>query len=235
MALLITSERAANDDQALHGTTLENVVNDTGWRGSPDVWIGAAYDAFLESGVEGVKIMPLAKKLNLSRTSFYWFFSDREALLDALVALWREKNTGSVVKQANAYADTLVEAMLNVSDCWFSDDVFDSRFEFAMRSWALHSPAIQAEIQAADEQRLEALRQMFARFGREPMNADVSARALYLVQIGYITMQTHEDMAVRMARIGEYVRLFTHLVPSERELERFFSRHDFSQAALTTA
>lgn len=227
-------QRGANDEQASYGTTVEKVVNDTGWRGSPDIWISAAYEAFLESGVEGVKIMPLAKKLNLSRTSFYWFFSDREALLDALVGLWREKNTGSVIKQANAYADTLVEAVLNVSDCWFSDEVFDSRFEFAMRSWALHSPPIQSEIQEADEQRLEALRQMFVRFGRGPMNADVCARALYLVQIGYITMQTHEDMSVRMARIAEYVQLFTQIMPTGRELERFFSRHNFNQHAVTT-
>ncbi len=213
---------------------VENVVNDTGWRGSPDVWIGAAYEALLESGVEGVKIMPLAKKLNLSRTSFYWFFPDREALLDALVDLWREKNTGSIIKQANAYADTLVEAVLNVSDCWFSNDVFDSRFEFAMRSWALHSAPIQAEIQSADEQRLEALRQMFARFGREPLTADVCARALYLVQIGYITMQTREDMSVRMGRIAEYVKLFTQCVPMKKELERFYSRHNYSVVELVS-
>lgn len=233
MRVVNVLQRAALDKRASYDTTVEKVVNDTGWRGSADVWTGAAYEAFLEFGVEGVKIMPLAKKLNLSRTSFYWFFSDREALLDAVVSLWREKNTGSVIKQANAYADTLVEAVLNVSDCWFSDDVFDSRFEFAMRSWALHSPPIQAEIQAADEQRLEALKQMFARFGREAMSADVCARALYLVQIGYITMQTHEDIAVRMARIAEYVQLFTHITPSARELDRFFSRHNFNQATQT--
>ncbi|MGK0149654.1 TetR/AcrR family transcriptional regulator [Pseudomonas putida] len=207
---------------------VEKVVNDTAGRGSPEVWIGAAYEALLELGVDGVKILPLAKRLNLSRASFYWFFPDREALLDALVGMWREKNTGSVVKQANAYADTMVEAVLNVSDCWFNDDVFDSRFEFAMRSWAIHSQQMQAEIHEADEQRLDALRQMFARFGHEPMTADVCARALYLVQIGYITMQTHEDMSVRMARIGEYVKLFTKQTPTDKELKRFFSRHNYS-------
>ena len=39
----------------------------------------------LESGVDSVRISPLAKKLGLSRTSFYWFFKDREELLAALV------------------------------------------------------------------------------------------------------------------------------------------------------
>ncbi len=93
----------------------------------------AAYQALLESGVDSVKILPLAKKLNLSRTSFYWFFKDREELLAALVSRWREKNTGSIVRQSQAYAETLAEAMLNVFDCWLDAGLFDNRFEFAVR------------------------------------------------------------------------------------------------------
>ena len=113
----------------------------SGWRGSPDVWLEAAYEALVESGVDGVKILPLAKRLKLSRTSFYWFFTDREELLAALVARWREKNTGSIVDRAAAYAESLAEAMLNVFDCWLDSSLFDSRFEFAIRSWAMQSEA----------------------------------------------------------------------------------------------
>ena len=59
---------------------------DSGWRGSAEGWLEAAYDALKESGVDAVRVMPLAKRLNLSRTSFYWFFQDREQLLAALLA-----------------------------------------------------------------------------------------------------------------------------------------------------
>ena len=98
------------------------LASEGGWRGSPDVWLAAAYDALMESGIDGVKILPLAKRLNLSRTSFYWFFTDREALLSALVARWRDKNTGSIVARAEAYAETMAEAMLNVFDCWLDSE-----------------------------------------------------------------------------------------------------------------
>ncbi len=129
---------------------MEQTLKDSGWRGSPDLWLGAAYETLLESGVDAVKIMPLAKKLNLSRTSFYWFFKDREELLDALISRWREKNTGNLIKRADAYAETLAEAMLNVFDCWLDSEVFDLKFEFAVRSWALQSPEILAEVRQAD-------------------------------------------------------------------------------------
>lgn len=206
---------------------MEETPNDTGWRGSPEVWLEAAYQSLLDTGVDSVKILPLAKRLGLSRTSFYWFFRDREELLAALVARWREKNTGNLIRQSEAYAETIVEAMLNVFDCWLDTAIFDAQFEFAIRSWALQSPEILAEVRDADQARLEALQRMFLRFGHDEASADVRSRTIYLVQIGYISMQTREDLATRMLRIPEYVEIFTGLPPEQRELDRFFARHGY--------
>ncbi|MQB12492.1 TetR/AcrR family transcriptional regulator [Agrobacterium sp. ICMP 6402] len=202
-------------------------MNETGWRGSQEGWLEAAYEALLESGVDSVKILPLAKKLNLSRTSFYWFFKDREKLLAALLSRWREKNTGSILRQSEAYAETLAEAMLNVFDCWLDSSLFDSKFEFAVRSWALQSDDILAELRKADQMRMEALSRMFMRFGHPENKADVRARTTYLVQIGYISMQVEEDVAVRMKRIADYIAIYTGEVPQQRELDRFYARHGY--------
>jgi AcrR family transcriptional regulator len=207
---------------------MDQSSNDTGWRGSPEVWLQAAYETLLDSGIDAVKIQPLARKLNLSRTSFYWFFKDREELLGALVLRWREKNTGSIVKQSAAYAESVAEAMLNVFDCWLDDSLFDSQFEFAIRSWALQSPDIVQDVQSADRIRLDALTRLFMRFGFREPSADVRARTIYLVQIGYISMQTKEDLATRMKRIPAYVEIFTGQAPEQRELDRFFARHGYS-------
>lgn len=206
---------------------MDQNLNDTGWRGSQEGWLEAAYSSLIDSGVDSVKILPLAKKLKLSRTSFYWFFKDREELLDALVQKWRDKNTGNLIKQSEAYAESLAEAMLNVFDCWLNKDLFDSQFEFAVRSWALQSSDILKEVHAADQTRVEALSKMFMRFGLKAVPADVRARTTYLVQIGYISMQSQEDIAVRMKRIPEYIAIYTGQIPQQRELDRFFARHGY--------
>ncbi len=206
---------------------MDQSVSDSGWRGSQEGWLEAAYSSLIDSGVDSVKIQPLAKKLKLSRTSFYWFFKDREELLSALVGRWRNKNTGNLVKQSEAYAESVAEAMLNVFDCWLDKDLFDSQFEFAVRSWALQSPDILEEVRRADHLRMEALSRMFIRFGYDAVSADVRARTTYLVQIGYISMQSKEDIAVRMKRIPEYIAIYTGQAPQQRELDRFFSRHGY--------
>jgi len=60
--------------------------------------------------------------------------------LAALLSRWKSTNTGNWIKRADAYAESVCEAVLNVFDCWFDDTIFDSRFEAAIRSWAQQSP-----------------------------------------------------------------------------------------------
>ena len=71
-------------------------------------------------------------------------------------------------------------------------------------------------------------RQPQKRFGHTPGAAGVRARTIYLVQIGYISMQTKEDIRLRMSRMPEYVQVYTGVEPEVRELNRFFSRHGVS-------
>ncbi|SNX71691.1 TetR family transcriptional regulator [Cereibacter ovatus] len=197
--------------------------NETGWRGSREGWLQAAYDALIYGGVDAVKIMPLAARLRLSRTSFYWFFKDRAALLDALRARWAEATTAPLVAATRDYADSQTEAMLNVIGCFLSGR-FDARLEFAVRSWALQDATMMAEVHSADAARLAALGAMLCRWGHDAQDADVRARTVYLVQIGYISMQANETMATRLARIPNYVEIYTGQRPAPNEIARLHAR-----------
>ncbi|MCF4994642.1 TetR family transcriptional regulator [Pseudomonas syringae] len=204
-------------------------AQDSGWRGSVDVWLDAAYEALKESGVDAVRVMPLAKQLNLSRTSFYWFYEDREQLLAALLTKWRDMNSGGLVAQCESYSESICEGILNVFECWLNPELFDSQFEFAVRSWALQSAEVAAEIAIADDARISALSGMFRRFGYDIDAADARARTIYLTQIGYITMKTTEDIVVRFRRIPHYVTIFTGKAPKRRELDRFFGKFGYAE------
>ncbi|MFD1796415.1 TetR/AcrR family transcriptional regulator [Paracoccus aurantiacus] len=209
--------------------TLTEIENASGWRGSREVWLHAAKQAFLDSGLDAVKIQPLAASLNLSRASFYWFFKDRKALLDALLEDWQAKNTGAFVAACDAYAESIAEAMLNLIVVFHDEDLFEPQLDFAVRGWAHQSDEVMARVNQEDEVRLDAIKALFLRFGFDPGTADVRARAVYLVQIGYISMQVREDQAVRMSRVPGYVQTFCDCPPTEGELARFHARLKFTQ------
>lgn len=194
---------------------------ESGWRGSREGWLEAGYQALIDGGIDAVKILPLAKRLKLSRTSFYWFFDDRDALLAALIDGWEARTTRPLVDATTRYAETLPEAMLNVLACFLSAGVFDARLEFAVRSWALQDEGVASRVRAADETRLRALRAMMVTWGHPPDEADVRARTVYLVQIGYISMQAQEDIETRLDRIPMYVKIYAGREPEPREIARF--------------
>lgn len=199
--------------------------HERGWRGTPDLWLDAAYDLLVEGGVEAVKVMTLAERLGLSRTSFYWHFADREALLAGLVDRWKAKNTGNLVARCQAPAATITEAMLNLFDCWYDNALFDSRLEFAMRTWALTDPVVATEMGEADIARVAAIAALFRRFGYGEAEADTRARTLYLTQVGYIAVRSDESLEVRLARNPAYVLTFCGRAPTAAEVAVFNARH----------
>jgi len=205
------------------GTVVTKKQN--GWRGSEDLWLDAAYAMLVESGVESVKVMPLAKALNMSRTSFYWHFEDRDALLDALIQRWKEQNTRNLVAQTKVYAETITEAVLNLFDCWVNPDLFDARMDFAVRNWAQRSSHLKSVLEQTDQERIAAIRAMFVRFGFDEKQADIRARTVYYTQVGYISMMIDEPISDRLERMPTYVETFAGRYPSEVEIARFMARH----------
>ncbi|MFV0513721.1 MAG: TetR/AcrR family transcriptional regulator [Jhaorihella sp.] len=194
-------------------------------RGSEDVWLDAALDMLTEAGVEAVKVMPLARRLGLSRTGFYWHFRDRDALLEAMIRRWEDRNTGNLVARAEAYAETICEAMFNLFDCWLDTAMFDARLDLAIRNWARTDAALQARLDRADARRMDAIKAMFLRFGYRDPDAEVRTMTVLYTQIGYFSMQIDEDRPDRLARMPAYVEVFTGRQPSGRDIDRFLARH----------
>lgn len=200
-------------------------TKNNGWRGSEDLWLDAAYGMLVESGVESVKVMPLAKVLKMSRTSFYWHFEDREALLDALIRRWQGQNTGNLIAQTQVYAETITEAIFNLFDCWVEPDLFDAPMDFAIRNWANRQASLKKILDSTDRQRIAAIRAMFSRFGFDDVQADTRAHTVYYTQVGYISMMIDEPRAERLQRMPTYVETYTGQLPTESEIARFMARH----------
>lgn len=74
-----------------------------GRRLSRQDWIAAALTAIAEGGLATVAIEPLAVRLQASKGSFYWHFASRDALIEAALADWEQRNTAEVTA-ANASA-----------------------------------------------------------------------------------------------------------------------------------
>src|SRR5436190_11913002 len=55
---------------------------------SAEDWAQAALDLIAEQGVGAVAVEPLARRLGVTKGSFYWHFPSRDALLQAALERW---------------------------------------------------------------------------------------------------------------------------------------------------
>lgn len=184
-------------------------------------WLAAALQILIEEGASAVKVLTLAQRLGGSRSSFYWFFKDREALLAALLDLWSTRNTNAITDRAARPATCVSQAVLHVFECWADPALFDAKLDFAVREWARREPDIRRAVHLADEERLSALTAMFARFCKDPKEATVRARTLYFMQIGYYALDVRETNAQRGALLEHYVRVFSGETPDLADVAAF--------------
>lgn len=184
-------------------------------------WLNIAMMALISDGVEQVRIKPLAERLGVSRSSFYWYFKSREELLDALVDQWMGLNTGSLVNATREEAPTITSACCNVFRSFIDPERFNTQLDFTIRDWARRDPKLRAKLRASDDQRITALSAMFQRFDYDPLEAETRARMLYYNQIGYNDADLHEPMAERMRFFATYLLGFTGVAPDPQEVAQF--------------
>lgn len=76
-----------------------------GARTDPDAWIDAAYARFRDDGLAGVRIEALARDLGTTKGSFYWHFTDRRALVDAVMDRWESQETDRYIAESRPETD----------------------------------------------------------------------------------------------------------------------------------
>ncbi len=186
-----------------------------------DDWLNVAMDVLISDGVDQIKVLNLAERMAVSRSSFYWYFKSRQELLDALLARWQAMNTAALVAQAEAPAETITGAVCNVHRCVVNNDLFDTALDFAIRDWARKSGKVRRALDQSDARRLEALCAMFTRYGYTEVEAETRARVLYYMQIGYDLAQLNEPISARIAMVPQYLYVFTGVEPRDEEVEEF--------------
>ena len=174
-----------------------------------DDWLNIARDVLVSDGVAEVKILTLADRLQVSRSSFYWYFENRADLLNALLEEWAARNTAKIVTHCQLPAANMTEALCNFFRCFIDPELFDQGLDFAVREWARRDDGLRKQVDAADATRLDAIIAMFGRFDYGEKEADARARILYFMQLGYHALEVRETMDTRMSRLEPYIEGFS--------------------------
>jgi AcrR family transcriptional regulator len=141
-------------------------------------WIDAATTVLLTGGsIDHVRIDKLAKKLGITRGSFYYHFNSREELLKAILDKWRTNATESVISGLQFKFNSPQEQLLNLAELPLNGPkAFDAAsIELALRGWARRDAMARSAIEEIDKYRTTYIQTLFIDLGyAEPQAADLA-------------------------------------------------------------
>ncbi len=168
-------------------------------------WLTAAFSALVENGIAGVRVETLAKRLAVTKGSFYWHFPDRPALLAALLAEWEERATLAIIAAVEAAGGTAAERLLELFQLAFTAD---GRLDRRVRTWADDDATARTVLVRVDRRRLDYLGRLFGEMGFSPAQAAARSRLAYSTLIGDFVLGAPAALSERR----EEARLLHHLL-----------------------
>jgi len=149
-------------------------------------WEQAALDLIAEKGVSALAVEPLARRLGITKGSFYWHFASRDELLEQALKRWERRDLEHLERSLNSdqpAPERLAEFILRTSRQNRSHQIH------AALCAASDHPRVKPYIERITQRRLQYLAKAFRELGLDEVAARHRARLTYTSYVGYIQLQ----------------------------------------------
>lgn len=184
-------------------------------------WIEAAIDELSVSGFRSVAVERLARRLKISKGSFYWHFRDLKELVAAVLDAWKSRGFEEVIAHLRTIRDPRLRLAALIQTAWGHPRYL--RAESALVSAALSGDKqVTPVVEEVTAGRLDYLRSLYVEMGLPVGEADRWAVTAYSAYVGLVQLVA---LKVRMLATEAEIRtLATHmesiLVPTKASTSR---------------
>lgn len=166
-------------------------------------WEQEALQLVAEKGVQALAIEPLARRMGVTKGSFYWHFPGREALLEQALKRWEEHDSRNLNKSLGEISnprDRLVSFFRRVGKEKLTHEVYSE-----LCAAAGHRQ-VEPVLERVAERRMKHLSAAFEELGMAPETASYRARLTYSVYLGFLQLQRqHQAPALSSDAFDSYI------------------------------
>ena len=126
-------------------------------------WFESALRMMSDIGLTGTTVERLAEALGTSRSGFYWHFENKDDLLNQLLEYWAQELTEVVTENEAFLALAPKDRLIKTAETILERDL--TRYEIAIRHWALQNKRAARVVKRVTTARLEYLRRTFSELG----------------------------------------------------------------------
>lgn len=188
---------------------------------SREDWIEAAIDELSASGFRGLAVEPLARRLSISKGSFYWHFRELKELVAAVLDTWKARGFEQVIANLRTIGNPQQRLAALIHMAWGNPRYL--RAESALVSEALAgNKQVIPIVEEVTVGRLEYLRSLYREMG---LPASEAARWSFTAYSAYVGLVQLVALKVKMLATEAEIRtLATHmesiLVPAKASTSR---------------
>ncbi len=184
---------------------------------TPAAWVDAATEVLLDQGIDHVRVDALAIDLGVTRGSFYWHFRDREDLLKAVLAAWRDRATEQLTARLMRVSGDPGAQLHDVLSLPFRGRaaVRAARIELAIRAWARRDASARKAVDEADASRIAYHTKVLGAMGFSDSEAQMRAFLAYSYEVAESVLQNQGSHAQRSARTAFVERLLRQALANE--------------------
>ncbi len=181
---------------------------------SAEDWERAALELIAERGIQALAVEPLAKRMGITKGSFYWHFTGRESLLQQALHRWEEhdsRNLNKALGEIDRPRDRLVSFFRRVGKEKLTHEVYSELCA------AAGHPQVEPVLERVAERRMEHLSSAFEELGLDPVKARHQARLTYSVYLGFLQLQRqHQTPSLSSEAFDAYIEhVINTLIPPE--------------------
>jgi AcrR family transcriptional regulator len=170
-----------------------------------DAWIKAATAIVVDDGFDGLRVESLAKKLKVTKGSFYWHFKDRRDLLDAVLGNWKVGRVADIRKQTACSSGDEAAALLHTIDVYSAArNRRGIHIEAAMRDWARRDAHAATVVEEVDAERLACACRLFLACGLSDAEARARSVLLYAYVFG-VSLMRCDRFAPDLAELKHWI------------------------------
>jgi AcrR family transcriptional regulator len=162
-------------------------------RVSKSDWLDKALEVLVSEGIDAVRVVDLARQLNISKSGFYWHFQGRADLLEAMKRYWVDEFSRRFIDDVNAQNGPLRERLISLIRAIRAKQ--SGKLDLAFTAWAQKDTSVQDLVEHVRDMRVAFVKDLLSATGID--DKELASRAkLFVVYFSWSEVmfepRTHE-------------------------------------------
>ncbi|MFF5994655.1 TetR/AcrR family transcriptional regulator [Lysinibacillus sp. KU-BSD001] len=156
-------------------------------------WVQKGIEYFSQGGFAALVVEKMARELKCSKSSFYWYFTDRDEFLRRVIELWTKRATIDVIFESSKNMTTEIQIRTVLEKMFSNENVGD--FLFYLRRLGQEKDEYREVLTSIENMRLSYMTKLLQQLEISEEKAKIKASLIYHYYLGWYERHKYKKVS----------------------------------------